>query len=286
MITPADGLAALGIGLAGAGHCLGMCGGIAAALSLGQGAGPRLTFAYHGGRLLSYTALGGLLGFLAGSINIAAWTLGLRYLAGVLLIAMGLAIADWWRGIRFLERAGARLWAPVQRLSSQLLPLRSPRQAMTLGLCWGLMPCGLIYSALAWTATRQNGFESAALMACFGIGTLPAMLATSFGAAGVQAFLRRRGLKILIALLLIATGTWSLYLTASHAGHLLHRAPGADVTAPHDMSSTAQESSPVLKPGNAAAMQTGESALAEEQAEERADETATQSHGSHPHGDH
>ncbi len=236
MITATDAVAALGIGLAGAGHCLGMCGGIAAALSLGQGAGPRMTLAYHGGRLLSYTALGGLLGFLAGSINLAAWTLGLRYLAGLLLVAMGLAIADWWRGISILERAGARLWTPVQRLSSRLLPLRSPAQALTLGLCWGLMPCGLIYSALAWTATRQDALESAALMALFGAGTLPAMLATSFGAAGVQALLRRRGLKVLIALLLIGSGAWSLYLTASHGGHLLQRAPGAGGGAPmHDM---------------------------------------------------
>ncbi|MEL7044553.1 MAG: sulfite exporter TauE/SafE family protein [Pseudomonadota bacterium] len=227
MIPTADAVAALGIGLAGAGHCLGMCGGIAAALSLGQGAGPGLTLAYHGGRLTSYTALGAFLGLIAGSINLAAWTIGLRYLAGVLLIAMGLAIADWWRGISVLERAGAKLWAPVQRLSSGLLPLRRPRQALALGLCWGLMPCGLIYSALAWTATTQNAYTSALLMLLFGVGTLPAMLATSFGASGVQALLRRRGLKLLIGLGLVAAGSWSLYLTAAHAGHMMHMAPGA-----------------------------------------------------------
>jgi sulfite exporter TauE/SafE len=226
LISAADAIAALGIGLAGAGHCLGMCGGIAAALSLGQGAGPAMTFAYHGGRLLSYTALGGLLGLLAGSINIAAWTIGLRYFAGLLLVAMGLAIADWWRGISFLERAGARLWQPVQRLSSRLLPLRSPRQAVLLGLCWGLMPCGLIYSALAWTATSQSAVDGALLMLLFGLGTLPAMLATSFGASGVQSLLRRRGLKMLIGITLIAAGAWSLYHTASHSGHMLRMAPG------------------------------------------------------------
>ncbi|MEE4278976.1 MAG: sulfite exporter TauE/SafE family protein [Halieaceae bacterium] len=227
MISTADAIAALGIGLAGAGHCLGMCGGIAAALSLGQGAGPAMTFAYHGGRLASYALLGGLLGLIAGSINIAAWTLGLRYLAGLLLVAMGLAIADWWRGIGLLERAGARLWQPVQRLSAGLLPLRTPRQAVLLGLCWGLMPCGLIYSALAWTASSQSAIDGALLMLLFGAGTLPAMLATSFGASGVQALLRRRGLKILIGIMLIAMGSWSLYLTASHGGHMLRMAPGA-----------------------------------------------------------
>ena len=225
MITPSDAAAALGIGLAGAGHCLGMCGGIAAALSLGQGAGPAMTFAYHGGRLLSYTTLGAALGLIAGSINLAVWTIGLRYFAALLLIAMGLAIADWWRGISVLERLGATIWRPVQGLSARLLPLKTPYQAVLLGLCWGLMPCGLIYSALAWTATAGNPRDSALLMLIFGAGTLPAMLATSFGAQGVQALLRRRGLKVVIALMLIATGSWSLYLTASHSSHMFKMAP-------------------------------------------------------------
>ena len=89
MIASTEVLAALGIGLAGAGHCLGMCGGIAAAINLGGQSKASTTLAYHGGRLLSYAALGALLGALAGSINLAQWTMGLRYLAGFLLIAMG-----------------------------------------------------------------------------------------------------------------------------------------------------------------------------------------------------
>jgi sulfite exporter TauE/SafE len=200
-----------------------MCGGIAAALSLGGQTRPSLTLAYHGGRITSYGALGALLGFLAGSINLAAWTLGLRYLAGVLLILMGLYIADWWRGLTVVERAGAVLWRPVQRFSSRFLPVTSPGQGFALGLGWGLMPCGLIYSGLAWAATAQSAWGAGSLMLAFGAGTLPAMLATSFGAGGVQALLRRRGLKVLIALLLILSGIWTLYLVASHGGHLLQR---------------------------------------------------------------
>ncbi len=234
-MTPADYAAAFGIGLAGAGHCLGMCGGIAAALSLGSRTRPSLTFAYHGGRITSYGALGALLGFLAGSINLAAWTLGLRYLAGVLLVLMGLYIADWWRGLTVIERAGAVLWRPVQRFSSRFLPVTSPAQGFALGLGWGLMPCGLIYSGLAWAATAQSAWGAGSLMLAFGAGTLPAMLATSFGASGVQALLRRRGLKVLIALLLIGSGLWTLYLVASHGGHLLERSLPIPGEAPASM---------------------------------------------------
>jgi sulfite exporter TauE/SafE len=217
---------ALGLGLAGAGHCLGMCGGIAAALNLGGQRSLAVTLSYHGGRIASYTLLGGLLGLAAGSIDIAAWTMGLRYLAGFMLIAMGLYVADWWRGMVWLERGGAYLWRPVQRLSSRLLPVRHWPQGFALGLCWGLMPCGLIYSSLAWAATAQDAATSALMMFLFGVGTLPAMLSTSLGADRLQAFLRRRGLKLLIALLLIASGIWTLYLVVAHGSHMNHGAGG------------------------------------------------------------
>ncbi|MFK8041260.1 sulfite exporter TauE/SafE family protein [Congregibacter sp.] len=217
-----DLVAALGIGLAGAGHCLGMCGGIAAAINLGNGGEKRgvVTIAYHAGRISSYAALGALLGALAGSINLAQWTMVLRYIAALLLIGMGLSIADWWRGMSVLEKLGAKIWKPVQRLSSKLLPVRHWFQGYLLGLCWGLMPCGLIYSALAWSATAQDVARSGLLMLAFGVGTLPAMLSTSFGATGVQAFLRRRGLKLFIAVFLILSGIWSFVMTWNHGGHL------------------------------------------------------------------
>jgi uncharacterized protein len=210
------------LGLSGAGHCLGMCGGIAAALNLGGVRSPAITLAYHTGRITSYTLLGALLGLAAATIDIAAWTIGLRYLAGLLLIGMGLYIADWWRGMALLERAGSRLWQPVQRISSKWLPLRRWPQGFALGLCWGLMPCGLIYSSLAWAATAQDAATSALMMLLFGLGTLPAMLSTSLGAQRLQAFLRQRGLKLVIALLLIVAGVWTLFITAAHAHHTVH----------------------------------------------------------------
>jgi hypothetical protein len=226
VIDPAQAASAFALGLAGAGHCLGMCGGIAAALNLGGQRSLAVTLSYHSGRISSYTLLGGLLGLAANSIDIAAWTMALRYLAGLLLIGMGLYIAGWWRGMALLERAGARLWQPVQRLSSRWLPVRRWPQGFALGLCWGLMPCGLIYSSLAWAATAQNAATSSLMMFLFGLGTLPAMLATSLGADQLQGFLRRRGLKLLIAVLLIASGVWTLYITIAHGSHLQHGGHG------------------------------------------------------------
>lgn len=220
MISSPDALAALAIGLAGAGHCLGMCGGIAAALHLGNGHGSRGTIAYHGGRLLSYSLLGAVLAGAASSINIASWTLALRYLAALLLIAMGLAIGNWWRGITLLERLGSQLWQPVQRLLRPLIPLRHWSSALVLGLAWGLMPCGLIYSALAWSATAPDALEGGQRMLLFGVGTLPAMVGAGFAGGRVRQLLQQRGLKVVVALLLVASGLWTLTITARHAGHL------------------------------------------------------------------
>jgi uncharacterized protein len=219
MIDSVQASTAFLLGLSGAGHCLGMCGGIAAALNLGGTRSHAITVAYHAGRIASYTVLGALLGLAAAAMDFSAWTMGLRYLAGILLIGMGLYIANWWRGMAVLERAGAKLWQPVQRLSANWLPLRRWPQGFALGLCWGLMPCGLIYSSLALAATAQNGTTSALMMLLFGLGTLPAMLSTSLGAARLQQFLRLRGLKVAIALLLIGSGVWTLYITAAHSGH-------------------------------------------------------------------
>jgi sulfite exporter TauE/SafE len=220
MIDLPVAMSAFMLGLAGVGHCMGMCGGIAAALNLGGSRSVGITLAYHSGRILSYTLLGGLLGLLAGTIEIQAWTISLRYLAALLLIGMGLYVANWWHGMMVLERLGSQLWQPVQRLSSRWLPIRHWYQALALGLCWGLMPCGLIYSSLAWAATAQHAPSSALMMLCFGLGTLPAMLAVSFGAARVQELLKRRGLKRIIGLSLIAAGLWTLYGVVTHGQHI------------------------------------------------------------------
>ncbi|MEM8560755.1 MAG: sulfite exporter TauE/SafE family protein [Pseudomonadota bacterium] len=224
-MTEISYLSALTLGLAGAGHCLGMCGGIAAALGFSSHQSNVVSASYHIGRILSYSVLGAMLGFAAGSIDMSAWTMGLRYLAGALLIAMGLYVANWWHGIVLLERTGAALWQPLQRLSARWLPVRRWWQALAVGAAWGFMPCGLIYSALAWAATAQQATASGLMMLFFGLGTLPAMLAAHAGAAQLQAFLRQRGFKIVIGLGLIASGIYTVFVTTLHSGHTHHAIP-------------------------------------------------------------
>lgn len=220
-------LSAFLLGLSGAGHCLGMCGGITAAMQLSGGKSRYNMFAFHGARIASYALLGMVAGLITSTVDTSWAIIVLRYLASLFLIAMGLYVGEWWRGLATIEQAGAAVFQPVQKFLSSL-PTGSPLlSSVLLGLCWAVMPCGLIYSALAWSATTQHPGSAALLMLTFGAGTLPSMLAISLGAERVQQLLRHNSLKRFIAVLLIAAGVWTAYAASQHGEHSSHREHGA-----------------------------------------------------------
>jgi len=215
------------LGLAGAGHCLGMCGGIALAMRSSELSAPWMPATYHVGRLMSYALLGGLIGSAAGAIELAAWTVFLRFLSGFLLVAMGLHTLKLWFGITHLEKLGGRLWRHLSPIAQGMMPPRRPSQGMFLGALWGFMPCGLIYSALTWSAATGAGArDSAVLMLFFGAGTLPAMLGVTLLGQRASKILSNPWVRKSLGLLLVAAGVWTLWLTFSHLDHLLGRGHG------------------------------------------------------------
>lgn len=211
--------AAFVIGLLGSTHCLGMCGGISASLSmslpLGQGFRLRqgmLLLGFNGGRIGSYVLLA-TLAALASTSAVAQWSaLGplFRTLAGLLLIVMGLSMGQWWQGIRHVERAGAPVWRRLQPLTARVLPVRNPAQALALGALWGWLPCGLVYSTLGWAMLQPTVTSAAGTMLFFGLGTLPSMLATGLAASSVQSLRSHRGFRAGSGVLMIAFGLWTL----------------------------------------------------------------------------
>ncbi|MEX2474792.1 sulfite exporter TauE/SafE family protein [Marinobacter sp.] len=219
------------IGLLGSTHCLGMCGGISASLSMalpvGKGFRIRQTvmlLAFNAGRIGSYTLIATLIALLS-TTAAAQWSeLAplLRAIAGILLILMGLSMAQWWQGIRHIERVGAPVWARVAPLTRQFVPVRHRWQAIALGALWGWLPCGLVYSTLGWAALQPTVGSAAATMAFFGLGTLPSMLATGYAATWVRALQGKKPIRQLTGVLLIAFGIWTLplgmVLTSGHGG--------------------------------------------------------------------
>ncbi|MEX5505847.1 sulfite exporter TauE/SafE family protein [Pseudomonas putida] len=206
---------ALVLGLLGGGHCLGMCGGLMGALTLAippeqRGRRLRLLLAYNLGRIFSYASAGLLLGLAGWAVASSPAALGLRVVAALLLIAMGLYLAGWWSGLTRIEALGRGLWRHIQPVASRLLPVSSLPRALLLGALWGWLPCGLVYSTLLWAASQGNAGYSAALMLAFGLGTWPVLLATGLAAERVNALLRRRSVRVAGGVLVMLFGIWTM----------------------------------------------------------------------------
>lgn len=213
-------LSALLIGFLGSGHCLGMCGGLAAATGQGSAGVTRL-LSYNIGRIVTYGLIGALAGLLGEQLVKATpqLTLVLRGVAGLLLIAMGLYISQWWMGLTKLEQVGAVLWRYIQPLTRRLLPVNNHGQALLLGFLWGLLPCGLVYSTLSWALAAADWRQSALFMLAFGIGTLPAMVGVGMLNEALLKRLRQKNFRAVAGVLIIAMGIWTLLLPLQHRAH-------------------------------------------------------------------
>lgn len=210
------------IGLLGSAHCVGMCGGISASLSMAVPVGPgfrlrqsALILTFNIGRISSYVLIATLLAVVS-TTAVDTWaTLGpiLRTLAGSLLIVMGLSLGQWWQGIHHIERLGAPLWQRLAPVTRRFVPVTGASQALCLGLVWGWLPCGLIYSTLGWAVLQPTVGSAALTMLCFGLGTLPSMLATGFAASAIQSLRTHLGFRRLTGALMVLFGIWTLPVT-------------------------------------------------------------------------
>lgn len=228
--------AAFLLGLFSSAHCIGMCGGIMGALGMAIPAEAKsrrryLLLAYNLGRIGSYAFMGLLVGLFASALSTWSGVVWLRVLAGLLLIAMGLYLADWWRGLTYLERVGQYFWAYLQPIGRRLMPVKTLPKALMLGMLWGWLPCGLVYSALVYAMAQGQALWSAGTMLAFGLGTLPAVLAAGLAMGQFTLFLQRRFIRRAIALLIIIFGVWTLFAGGQSHHHHVH-------SAPHGMSNT------------------------------------------------
>jgi hypothetical protein len=106
----------------------------------------------------------------------------LRLLAALTLVLMGLQLTGQLKWLDQIARIGAPLWARLQPVSRQLLPIDRPAKAYAFGLIWGLLPCGLVYGMLALSVGFASPVQSSLFMGAFGLGTLPALLGLGMAA--------------------------------------------------------------------------------------------------------
>lgn len=220
MLSDVSLWAAFVVGLLGGVHCVGMCGGIVTALSLGLPETERANrwrylLAYNLARISSYTLAGALLGGLGWMA--AHWSglhqvqLVLQWIAALFMVALGLYLAGWWRGLARVEHAGGSLWNRLEPLGRRFLPVRTPTQAFLLGLIWGWLPCGLVYSVLVWSISTADPVYGGLLLLSFGLGTLPNLLAMGVLAERLSARARDPRVRRAAGLLVMGFGLYTLY---------------------------------------------------------------------------
>ena len=168
---------ALMLGLLGSLHCAAMCGPLMLALPVPPGGPARFVVGrvvYQLGRIATYCLLGILAGLVGKSLFVAGFQ---RWLS----IALGLAVLG-----GFLISKKVALSAPVVQFVAKLklamsmqLRRRSFRSLALLGLLNGLLPCGLVYVALAGAVSHGSILSGIGFMAVFGLGTTPMMLGIS-----------------------------------------------------------------------------------------------------------
>ena len=218
--------AALLAGLLGSVHCVAMCGGIAtgfAPCGADRKAALRVALTTNLGRVGGYVLAGALAGGLGHGLvallRIEALMFALRALAGLALILIALRALGLAGRFRVLEAAGGALWSLLRPLQSRLVPANTTTRRFALGMIWGWMPCGLSGSLLSVAWLQASAAGGAAIMAAFGLGTLPAMLPLSYsGARWVARPGQRRlaGALMLLAGLLTLAAPWLMQVPALH----------------------------------------------------------------------
>jgi sulfite exporter TauE/SafE len=228
-MTTALLVAALLMGFFGSPHCLGMCGGLVTAFGLSmKDASPAkrraLVATYHLGRLSSYALLG-LIAGLIGTTVLAPLMMGNsmpRILLGLVLVFVGVTML----GAPFLnklERFGMRFWQYLSPLRQKVFPLNTFPRALTAGLLWGFLPCGLVYGALLIAVVAHNPLNGAALMFVFGLGTIPMLVATHETVGWLRDKIGRFRLRQLNGAVMVISGlavaVVPMVMSSMHGGH-------------------------------------------------------------------
>lgn len=212
--------AMLALGLASGLHCVGMCGGIVAAFSarrtipIADASRPR-PLLYNAGRISTYALLGAAAGALGGAVPLMQGALPaqtvLFVLANAALVFAGLYLAGAGRLLARLEDFAAPLWRRVQPAALRLTRAQTPLATFGAGMLWGLLPCAMVYGALAVATLAGNAALGALAMLAFGAGTLPWLLGASALAQ------RARRWRVPAGLFILGMGVFGLARSAELA---------------------------------------------------------------------
>lgn len=204
------------LGLAGSAHCIGMCGPLGLSLPVqSQQWSSRWVSAllYNIGRIGTYIVYGSLIGFAQWAILPFVHSYSISIVLGSILIILGIIFL-----LRGRYSAMEFKWPFSQKViqtMGKLYAQSSNRNVLFIGILNGLLPCGLVYAALAAAFASGSVWRSMVFMAGFGFGTLPAMWSLVFFAQFITADLRR-GFRKLYPFVYILTGIFLIWRGSHH----------------------------------------------------------------------
>ncbi len=166
-------LSALVLGLSGSLHCIGMCGPLVMRLPFAQSKNQLVSVLfYHIGKAITYGALGMTAGLLGKGFTMIKWQQGLSILAGVFLLAI-----TFFPVLKNRFSSGSMVSKLFQQLQQSMLSKNGPVYFILFGMINGLLPCGLVYAALAGAMVSGSVLSGAMFMVLFGLGTIPSLSA-------------------------------------------------------------------------------------------------------------
>lgn len=175
-------IAGFTLGAAGSLHCVGMCGPLSLALPVHYLPKTRKLISlllYQSGRVITYSIIGLLFGFAGRRIYIAGYQQWFSIGMGMLVLTLAILyfVQKKTVHLKFLNRFYFFIQQQISRL---LKSVTGPSGFLLMGMANGLLPCGMIYIALASTFSFTEVAQSVAFMAMFGAGTLPAMMLVGY----------------------------------------------------------------------------------------------------------
>ncbi len=213
-------------GLAGAAHCLAMCGAISLTLARTSPPSAGFVLARQLGRVSAYTLAGAVIGGFGQGLLFAGGN-GV----GRLLLQLLFALSWLWLAARLLvpglhlpvaARVGASIWARLQPWTRRFLPASTPLRAYALGGLWGFMPCGLSYAMLLVAAAQASLLGGAVVMAGFGLATVLPLSLLDLGGRQLDRTRLGPALRYAAATVAIALAVLGLWLPLQHRGHAHH----------------------------------------------------------------
>lgn len=200
-------LSALVLGLLGSFHCAGMCGPIAIALPLHGNTIPQKIFGgalYNIGRTITYGIMGAVFGAIGQGLQLIGFQQKVSVIMGALMIISVLFPALFRNQYR-MDKSWISAVGKLKKQIGKMFSIRSFQSLFFIGMLNGLLPCGLVYMAIAGAIGTGGVVQGSLYMILFGLGTIPMLLAISL-AGNVLSMTVRNRINKLIPVLVVIVG--------------------------------------------------------------------------------